>query len=163
MVAMTAAVALAVGSLGGAYTIGREYGKFLADRSDPGPLATVDFFLRSAELGHADQFLEGLARAGLPMDADVTYVAPVSGGSRLQFWQTYYVASYLMYPRQVWPMAWCDAPGARECEPFRAVNDLAAAIRDRGARHVLMAGQNLPISYIRAHPLSPSLTLLDLR
>jgi hypothetical protein len=43
------------------------------------------------------------------------------------------------------------------------VSDLAAVIRDRGARHVLMAGQNLPINYVRAHPLSPSLTLLDLR
>lgn len=160
---MAAVVALAAGSLGGAYTIGREYKKFLADRPEPGPLATVDFFLRSAEVGHADEFLDGLARAGLPMDADVTYVAPVSGRSRLKFWQTYYVASYLMYPRQVWPIAWCDAPGARECESFPAVNDLAAVIRDRGARHVLMAGQNLPIDFIRAHPLSPSLTLLDLR
>jgi hypothetical protein len=160
---MIAAFALALGSLGGAVTITREYGKFLAERPHPGPLATVDFFLRSAEVGHADEILDGLARAGLPMDADVTYVAPVSGRSRLKFWQTYYVASYLMYPRQVWPIAWCDAPGARECEPFPAVNDLPAVIRDRGARHVLIAGQNLPINFVRAHPLSPSLTLLDLR
>jgi hypothetical protein len=43
------------------------------------------------------------------------------------------------------------------------VNDLSAAIRDRGARHVLVAGQNLPINFVCAHPLSPSLTLLDLR
>jgi hypothetical protein len=163
VVAVTAAVALAVGSLGGAITICREYRNFLADRPDPGPLATVDFYLRSAEVGHAAEFMDGLERAGLPMDADVTYVAPVSGRSRLKFWQTYYVASYLLYPRQVWPIAWCDVPGARECEPFQAVNDLSAAIRDRGARHVLVAGQNLPINFVRAHPLSPSLTLLDLR
>jgi hypothetical protein len=163
VVAFAATVALGVGSLGGAITIGREYGNFLADRPEPGPLATVDFFLRSAEVGHAEEFLDGLARSGLPLDADVTYVAPVSGSSRQKFWQTYYVASYLMYPRKVWPIAWCDAPGAQECEPFPAVTDLGAAIRDQGARHVLMAGQNLPIAYVRAHPVSPLLTLLDLR
>lgn len=162
-VAIAASVALAVGSLGGAITIVREYRHFLADGPAAGPSGSVDFFLRAAEVGTADQFLHGLAQARLPLDADVTYVAPVAGCSRLKFWQTYYVASYLMYPRRVWPIAWCETPGARECEPFPAVTDLAATIHERGARYVLIAGeQELPVNHVRAHRLSPSLTLFDL-
>ena len=85
-------------------------------------------------------------------------------GSRLKFWQTYYVASYLMYPREVWPIAWCETPGARECDLFPAVTDLAGVIHERGTRHVLVAGQqDLPFDHVRAHQLSPSLTLFDLR
>jgi hypothetical protein len=116
-------------------------------------------------MGTSEEFLRGLARARLPLDADVTYVAPVAGSARLKFWQTYYVASYLMYPRRVWPIAWCDSPaGAHECEPFPAVTDLAAVVRARGARYVLIAGhQDVPLDHARTYPLSPSLTLLDLR
>jgi hypothetical protein len=162
-VANVASLALATGLLGGAFTIVKEYRHFLEEGPTAGPLASVDFYLRSAGMGTSDQFLHGLAQARLPLDADVTYVAPVAGCSRLKFWQTYYVASYLMYPRRVWPIAWCETPGARECEPFPAVTDLAATIHERGGRYVLIAGeQKLPLDHVRAHRLSPSLTLFDL-
>ena len=158
------ALALAVGFAWGAVTIVRQDRRFLQMRTPPGPSATVDWYLRSAGMGTSEDLLRGVALAGLPIDADVAYVAPVSGRLRQSNWLTYYLAGYLLSPRRVWAIAWCEPPASVEaCVPFSAVTDLPAAVAARGARHLLVAGNHeVPLSYTRAHRLSSSLTLLDL-
>jgi hypothetical protein len=158
------ALALVAGFGWGALTIVRQYHRLLQAPVPPGPSATVDWFLQSAGLGTSEELLIGVALARLPDDVDVAYVAPVSGNSREQFWQGYYLAGYLLIPWRVWVIAWCEPPAsAQACEPFPAVTDLGAAIAARGVHHLLVAGnQDVPLTYTRALRLSSSLTLLDL-
>lgn len=164
-VATATALALAVGFAWGAVTIARQYRRFLEERMPTGPSATVDWFLQSAGMGTSEELLNGVALAGLPADVDVAFVAPVSKISRQDFWQTCYVSSYLLYPRRVWGVAWCDPPAETGiCETFPAASDLVAAVSAHGARHVLLVGDvTLPLTHVRTHRLSSSLTLLDLR
>jgi len=168
------AFVLAIGFAGGALTIVREYRHFLDQRMPTGPSATVDSFLQSAGMGTSEEFLSGIAQAELPRDAGVAFVVPVSGSSAQSFWQTYYIAGYLLTPRPVWVIAWCEAPAAaattesaparQNCEAFPAVTDLPAAVAARGAHHVLVAGtRDVPLDRVRAHRVSSLLTLLDLR
>ncbi len=158
------ALALAVGFAWGAVTIVRQDRRFLQLRTPPGRSATVDWYLRSAGMGTSEKLLRNVALAGLPPDADVAYVAPVAGSSRQSYWQAYHLAGYVLSPRRVWGIAWCEAPApVKACEAFPAVTDLAAAVAARGARHLLVAGDHeVPLSRTRAHRLSSSLTLLDL-
>jgi hypothetical protein len=163
-VAAVTALALAVGFAWGAVTIVRQDRVFLQMRTPPGRSATVDWYLRSAGMAASDELLRGVALARLPTDADVAYVAPVSGRLRQSYWQTYFLTGYLLSPRRVWAIAWCEPPASVEaCEPFSAVTDLPAAVAARGARHLVVAGHDeVPLTYTRAHRLSSSLTLLDL-
>ena len=159
-------LAFAVGLSAGAVTIVRQDRYFLADQTTKGPDATADWFLQSAGMGTSEEFLRGIARAQLPRDADVAYVAPVSGSSGPDFWQTYYIASYLLSPRAVSVIAWCEGPAAAatRCELFSAVTDLAATVAASGAHHVLVAGDHeVPLDRVRAHRISHRLTLLDLQ
>lgn len=164
-VAAATTVALAVGFAWGEVTIVRQYQRFLREGTAGGPSATVDWFLQSAGMGTSEELLNGVALARLPADVDVAFVAPVSRISRQDFWQTCYVSSYLLYPRRVWGVAWCD-PGAETgmCETFPAASDLVAAVSAHSARYVLLVGDvELPLTHVRTHRLSSSLTLLDLQ
>lgn len=134
------------------------------------PTATTDELVKSVGLPAADVLVSGIANAGWPPASDVAVVAPVSAVSAHEAVQFHYVASYLLYPRRIWLIRWCDpAASAVTCSAelgspaVRLVDDIGEAIAARSARHLIVLGrEKLPLQPTHTHSLSPLVHLLQL-
>jgi hypothetical protein len=134
------------------------------------PTATTDELVKSVGLPAADALVTGVAIAGWSPEDDVVVVAAVSAVSAQEAVQFHYVASYLLYPRRIWLIRWCDsAASGVECsaESDRAVvaatNDIGDALLTRRARNlIVLGGEAPPLHPARSLTLTPVVHLLQL-
>lgn len=137
------------------------------------PTATTDELVKSVGLPAADALVTGVAIAGWSSEEDVAVVAAVSAVSAQDAVQFHRVAGYLLYPRRIWLIRWCDpAASAAECaaESDRAVTSANPAINDIGeallahrARNLIVLGREaLPLHSARTLTLSPVVHLVGL-
>ncbi|MGH9148539.1 MAG: glycosyltransferase family 4 protein [Vicinamibacterales bacterium] len=154
---------LTAGFARASWTIGTQYHRMLQEPAR-GPFASIDRILHSSGHGSADQLLRAVNLAGLPEDARVAFAAPLSQIPESSFWQSYMTVSYLLYPRQVLPVLWCD--GAEACTAAQSTTDLPAALEVSTERFLIVltgtGGVPHPLTAYKKRTLAPGLTLLDL-
>jgi glycosyltransferase involved in cell wall biosynthesis len=148
----------------GAWTIGSQY-KSLLDHPARGVSASVDWYLRASGHSPADELLRAIHAAQVPEHARLAFAAPLSQVSESTFWQSYMTLSYLLYPRRVWPVLWCDKKMAT-CARVHSEKDFQAAVTANTERFVIVltGGGDVPtplIGYAK-RSFTPGLTLVDL-
>lgn len=154
---------LTAGFARASWTIGTQYHRMLQEPAR-GPFASIDRILHSSGHGSADQLLRAVKLAGLPEDARVAFAAPLSQIPESSFWQSYMTVSYLLYPRRVLPVLWCD--GVDPCTADQSTKDLSAALEVSTERFLIVlagtGGVPHPLTAYKKRTLAPGLTLLDL-
>jgi hypothetical protein len=132
-----------------------------------GRSATIDTFAAPA-FAAAEDLQEAIGRAGWAPGDSVVFLAAASaiGPSLIgdyAFLRYSAAAKYLLYPRPVWVVIWCDpAASPAHCETLGALSDSAALVSRYQARHVLLYGASNPFSNASSLALSDSLTLVEL-
>lgn len=141
----------------------RGYHAWFQTPAPRGSLATVDGYLQTVKVEHAETLVAAVKKAGWDADSDVIMVAKASAVSNQTLTQVYYATSYLLSPRRVWLRAWCDP--AATTEQCAAVHGVAEPFKagDQKLQHLVVVGGAIPFSgpVERTH-ISSELTLVDL-
>ncbi len=148
----------------GAVTIGQQCAEMWRQNNAVGPFASTDRYLDGGDGRGSKGVFESIAAAGVPPNADVAFIAPLSRVPPNEFWQAYFTSSYLLYPRRVWPVAWCDDV-ASQCAVVGSTSDVEASIvgtRSRFAVLMRMVGRDPPLAHGTEHNISSGLALVAL-
>ena len=162
VVAGSAAVLLLAGLLRTGAGLARQYIQLFTHLGAVSATATTDQLVRPVGLYDGNVLVTGVASAGWPSADEVTVVAPVSAFTAADAAQFQRVASYLLYPRRVWLIQWCDPSSSDGACPASAARDIAATLHARQARHVIALGPALPLKATRTLTLSPLVHLVEL-
>lgn len=165
-VAAAAALVLVAGLARSGAGLAYYYVQMLQKPIAMAPTGTTDELVRSVGLPTSDALVTGIANAGWSSADDIVVVAPISAVSAQEAVQFHYVAGYLLYPRRIWLIRWCDpAASVTQCSDpaIPAIHDIGDALHAHGTRKLIVLGREpLSLPPARKLTLSPVVHLFEL-